>query len=343
MDKKPDDQFLEFSRKLARFRQANESYFQGYQSDPLARLLIGKLKMSPLKSTLLGLAVVVATYAMGVGVLFATGKGVAGITKTGIDIIYDFSLIPLVYGYYVWMSTRPMYVFLKLNENNVATDKQDEYDQFVHRSVHGVINHPLIYLFSISAALGVAAYHYLSAAGGSNIWGDDPAVFWIFYFIKIPVTWMLAWYMTCVIVLKAILSTWRFRLLLTQSYFQIDVANRDAHGGLKPLIGFSINISYFIVACGAGLTLLVARGLTLEYFQKDLLVHLALFLYLAVSFWFFYLALNPIQSLIKKTLERIDRTLERYKLVPRTVFTLATVCRCLCLTLAPVVLLLLLF
>ena len=50
-----------------------------------------------------------------------------------------------------------------------------------------------------------------------------------------------------------------------------------------------------------------------------------------------------VRRLIKKSLKRIDRKLARYKLVPRTVFTLATVCRCRCLTLTPVVLFLLLF
>jgi len=337
-----DEHFIAFRDRLRRFEQAYHRDYPCFKTDPLARFLIDVGRWSPMKGAVWGFAVVCLTYVIGISIHWISGREVAGITHTFIDVLYDVSLVPVVFGYYIWISTRPAYLFLKLGEHNIAPGGEKTYQAFVTTSL-GVIHHRRIHALSLLTTLALVFYHIHGAAAGSGPWGSETVIYTFYYAIKVPFTWMFAWYMTGVIVLKAVMSVWRFRILLRQWFFRLSPGARDAFGGLKPLIDFTAVSFYFIVACGFGLCLLVARGLTLGYFRKDMLVHISLMLYVALSFLFVYLSLQPIQRLIEKTKKRIGQRLERYGIPLPSLFTVKTVCRFACFTLAPVLLFFLLF
>jgi hypothetical protein len=125
---------------------------------------------------------------------------------------------------------------------------------------------------------------------------------------------------------------------MRQEYLKINMSHTDTYGGLKPLIDFSITFSYFIMACGFGFILLVARGISLGYFQKDFMVHFSLLLYVIISLLFYGLALYPIQKFIIKTKSRIGKKIKQYNILTNLIFTPATICKHVFITLAPVLL-----
>lgn len=316
--------FREFRDMLKSFKSAKDDYLHSYRRDPLASFLIKNLKFTPVKSALLGFGIVFLTYLAGYIVHFLMGEEVAGITMTPLDIVYDFFIIPVIYGYYLWISTRPSYVLLKIKENGVLLGTEKEFDKFISLHSNYIINHRWVHLISFLTAAGLVVTTISLAAAGSDLWGPENANYSILYFIKIPITWAIPQYMVCVIYLKELLSIWTFRKLLKHEELEINMFHRDRCGGLKPISDYLLTFTYFIMACGFAFVLLITRSIEFGYFKEDIFVNLSLFVYICISYVFFYFPLHPVHNLMQKLREDIKDTLQPGQFIPSRAFTFST-------------------
>lgn len=313
-----------FRAKVNFFRFARENYLNAYQKDPLAKLFVRKFRLSPIKSGLLGLGTVLLTYLIGCIQYLWSGQEVVGITRTILDFIYDLYLIPMVYGYYIWVSTRPPYIFLKLQEDGISFKNNDEYNRFVTLHVNYIINSRYIYILSFIIAFSLGCLTIYKGMTGSTIWGVPYANPILFYFFKVPITWGIPLYMVCVIFLKETMSVYTFRKLLNYGKLNIDMFHKDKCGGLKPISDYLLTFVYFIVACGLGLVYLVLRSVGFGYFKEDIIIKLALLGYLGITYFFFYFPLHPVHKVMKKLKEEIQTKMGWEGFLPVRAFTPST-------------------
>lgn len=327
--------FTHFRQRVESFKYARENYLKTYRKDPLAFWLVNKLRLSPLRGAWLGAGIVCLTYLIGVFLYLVQNRQIAGITQTAIDIVYDFTLIPLIYGYYIWVSTTPPVVLFKLSENGVSMRNAGDYNKLVEHLSGNVINHKSIFLFSFAAALTTASIYFYKAVTYPNIWGDPADNFWVLYLLKIPITWTIPWYMACVIFLKQVAAIWSFNQLLQHPDLKINMFHPDRCGGLKPVGDYLIRFTYLMMGCGFGFVLLIYRSIEFKYFEKDILVHLCLIAYLLLSVFFFYFPFHPVNRLMKRLKREIQERLEQRRFLPSRAFTPAMFGQFILATTAP--------
>jgi len=122
-------------------REARRKYLFSFVSDPLASFMIRKLRLNPVKGALVGMAFVFVSFLFGLLLYLLTAQEIAGIIKTLVDILFDFSLVPVVFGYYVWISPRAGWVFSEMKERGVELSGEKDYTDTVAGYVKGITNH----------------------------------------------------------------------------------------------------------------------------------------------------------------------------------------------------------
>ena len=157
------------------------------------------------------------TYLTGFILHFLLNQPIAGITKTSIDQLYDFTLIPLVFGYYVWISSKAGYLFLELKKRGVKLDGEKQFDSFAEASVNNLINHKFWSVASAIAAFSLVVITVFSAATYQTIWGPRESNFILLYFWKAPILWGFSWYMAFIIFIKETATIICLRRLLRKN------------------------------------------------------------------------------------------------------------------------------
>jgi hypothetical protein len=289
------DFFADYQRKIKALMLARDKYLLTFLKDPLARLLINCLRLSPLKSVLAAALITAATYSVGYIIHFTYNVEVAGITKTFWDFVYDIILVPLTVGFYTWISARSSYIFYQLDLSGIVIDA-DDYTHAVTEVSRNMLNNSLIFIFSCCAAVCMAALTIYNAARGSTVWGPREANYTIFFFIKVPVIWMIPWYMVCVIYLRELMLVVSIRRIIDANKLDVSKYHKDRCAKLKPITAHLRRFNYYLAACGAGFIFLVARSLHYGYFVNDVIVNSCLVVYVLISCFFFYFPLYRVNK-----------------------------------------------
>lgn len=342
LSKDIDKRFNDFQAKLKTFKFAREHYLESYHKDPVALLFIKIFRLSPIKGAFLGLMAVLITHLLGFAIFSILNQEIFSIIKTRIDIIYDFCLIPIVFGYYIWVSTRSPLTFLRIYENGISIENKDEYNKYVTHLSNNIINNKAIYIFSLVASLFVAFIYILKIIGKLNIPGTEDTNYYIFCFFRLPITWIISWYMVCVIFIKQALSIWSFRKLLQHKHLKINMLHPDKCGGLKPISNYLINFTYFIMACGFGFVLLIYRSIKFEYFETNFIIHFSFIIYIIFSCLFFFFPLHPVHKLMKRLKKDMQKKIGLKRFIPNWAFTPSMVWKFVFATAAPYLLLIIL-
>jgi len=314
-----DKSVLKIAKSVNIHIKAREEYLLSYRRDFMARYFIDKLRLTPLKSAALGLLLVLSTYSLGLILHIILHRPIAGITISAIDFIYDLVMIPVVFGYYVWISVKSSYLFLELQSNGTIINGEKNIEHFVSTSVNGLINRKLWSAISGATAIASVLITVCVAATYSTIWGPRESSFILFFLIKVPLLWGLSWYMVIMIFLKETAIIISIRRLFTKKEFRLNALNEDLHGGLKPVVDFATRFSYFIMACGFGFVLLFLRSWKYSYTHEDIFVIIALFLYIILACFFFFSPLRPAQRLslkLKREYFSEARKVENIVLIP---------------------------
>jgi len=296
------------------YRKARDKYLLLFLKDPLASLLIRKLRLTPVKSAVLGFALTFLTYMTGYILYFLLHQPIAGITMTGLDPLFDFILIPLVFGYYVWISSKGGYLFLDLKRRGIKLDGENKFDRFAYASVNNLINHRFWSIASATVAACLIAVTVFSAATYQTIWGPRESNFILFSLWKVPILWGFSWYMVFVTFIKETAIIISLRRLLRKENLSLNASHEDRQGGMKPVSDYAMKFTYFIMACGFGFVLLFIRSWKYEYLREDMLVDIGLLIYMGLACFFFFFLLSPAHRLIK----RLDRKSAGREILPAT-------------------------
>lgn len=292
------------------YKEAKERYLFSFLKDPLASLLIDKLRLTPLKSVVLGFVLTLITYAMGYALYFILKQPIAGITKTGIDLVYDFSLVPFVFGFYVWVSSRAGYLFLELKRRGIRLGSDQEFDNFAEKSVKNSINHGFWSAASILMSICLIIMTVIAAATHETRWGPREANYVLFCLWKVPILWGFSWYMVFMVFMKETITIISLRRLLKKEEFSLNTFHRDRQGGLAPIVKYAENLSYFVIASGYGFILLFVRSWKFGYFREDIVVDIGLLVYIGLACFFFFFPLGPAHRLLTRLkLELVDKNI----------------------------------
>jgi len=299
--KYPDTEKLvsNFENTLNIFKDAKEKYLFSFVNDPLAFLLIRKLRLNPWRSALLGFTLVFITYLIGFLLHFILSTEMSGITKTGIDWLFDFILIPVVFGYYVWISPKAGYLFLELKNRGIRLSDEGDYNTFASSSINNLVNNKFWIWASLAITICLLLLTIASVLTGSTLWGPKEGSHILFIFWKVPVVWGLSWYMVLLIFAKETTTVFSIRRLLKKKHLIPNLTHKDKQAGLNPIYEYARTFSYFIMAAGFGFALLYIRGFRYEYISKDFLISLGFLIYIGLSCFFFFLPLGPAHGLLK--------------------------------------------
>lgn len=316
-----EERFTLLKDRISKIRKARDHYLHAFLKDPMARLLTKRLHLSPLKAYLLGLSFVLFTYAVRLVIFSSLQEGFAGLQRIRIDFIYDLLLVPLTYGYYIWISTSPAYLTLKMSMDGMfKSDSAGSLEHFHTRN----LNHPYVFRIAACASLVLMILHLPKIREGAWIWIDHPADISALFLLKIPLTWIIPWYMASIILIKQSLMIFHFRKLYLSSRLQINLFHKDRCGGLKGFSDYLLRFSFYLMFCAFGIVLLTLRGLYFDYFRRDYLVHAAMILYVPLALFYFYFPLQPLHLRMKKAAEEIKQKVREQFPLPRFAFTMQT-------------------
>lgn len=314
-----------FKEMIRIHEEARRRYLFSFKSDPVASFIISKLKLKPLKAGVLGFILTLLIYFIGYAVYFLTGRQVAGITVMPLDTLYDFSLVPIVFGFYVWMSPKAGYLLLELMRRGVKPEDEEKFNDLVEAHVKNIVNHRAFPIISCAISLFLIAMVNYSALAFDTRWGPRESNFIIFCCLKVPILWGISWYMVFMIFFKAVATVFSIRRLLREPML-INIYHEDRQGGLKPLSDYVMTFSFFLAACGYAFILLFVKSWKYGYWHQDVIVDIGLIAYLFACFLFFFFTLQPAHNIILKSkLEsRITGLLSPYRL--EFMFKCAMVC-----------------
>jgi len=275
-------------RIVGNSREARRKYLLSFVSDPLASFMIRKLRLNPVKGALVGLAFVFVSFLFGLLLHLLTAQEIAGITKTLVDILFDFFLVPVVFGYYVWISPRAGWMFSEMKERGVELSGEKEYTDTVAGYVNGITNHRFWIRAAAMVIIGLIVITYITFFRGETIWGPSEANPYLFLFWKMPVVWGFSLYMVMMIFSEEIAMVYSVRKLVRSGRLVLNFFHPDRHGGLKPIYDYAKNFSYFITAIGFGFALLYFRGFRYEYIYRDVMMNAGFLVYLGLACFFFF-------------------------------------------------------
>jgi len=290
---------ISFRENLKHFKYARENYLFSFKKDPFANFLIFKLKMSPVKGILITLLFTIIVYVAGFLFLLITDTHVVGITRTYLDIVYDIFSVPTIVGFYIWMSTTPLYTMLKISQIHNNFDESLEIREIISLRIQKM-NNRIIFILGFVIALILGVNCIIRMISEFNLVANNGANHYFFYFVKVPILWFFSWYMTVVVTIKIFIFVPILRKVLSKvisGFDEISVKNLRI---LNPVKNFLKNFTYFLTACGFALIILVIRGYKYGYLNNKLIIYAGLIAYTLTSLIIFFSPLYPFYSIINK-------------------------------------------
>ena len=139
---------------------------------------------------------------------------------------------------------------------------------------------PLPGVSALVTALTAAAFIYLNtwppsgsesvAYGATVVWVSSPA-------------WMLAMYMTGMIIARVLVNIWGLHKVLRASIVNVQPLHPDKVGGLRTISDYALGLSYLIAMCGLGLVGSAYLSGQSESLDKDYLLWVGIGLYVALA------------------------------------------------------------
>jgi hypothetical protein len=275
-----------------------------YAGDPLLRLLVTKLNMTPSRIWIIAFLLVFVlgqiVYSWAIGYL-VSGPGVIGALNDWSNLFFLAISTPFIWAFYIWMPKGIVEVFTQLKQNRVfAIDEDEELVKALFPVSHGessnkdILDKPLRFLkktsdkylwilFSIICVVAFSAFVitpllFRERPPRWNIMNQT-----YFFFFYTPITDLAALMVATMAVRQTLMILWLTKLFKT---VPIDVhpLHPDNCGGLKPLGDYSLKIAYLISIMGFDITVVafapVTRGQPFEW-TIELIIYYSLYLLLA--------------------------------------------------------------
>lgn len=278
---------------MSEHKRAQPVYFKAYLSDPFARFVIDRLRLTPLLLVLIMLGITalvdVVSYRLSPATFWESLERSGWVSAPGNwrDLlgygVYIYFVGPLVFGVYIWISKAAADLFYKLRDSEALVAPREAYDAFIHgegTSLERVHNHRGWTIASAVVALALAVGYSAMACD----W--PPAPRWV-RIVKVVFGYLPAWYAICQIVAREAATTWGLRQIFTRFEIYPNPLHPDRAGGLRPIQDYALRFSYFIALAGIGVGLLgfVEWNVTAALSAR-MIILIILYLVLAVVFFF---------------------------------------------------------
>lgn len=259
--------------------------FRAFQGDPIGRILLGRLRLSPTKLALGSLGCVLLFGAASIPVYalpFVSGNVLEALSAAGwVPIVYALTVIPLAFGFYAWISIESGRLYARLHAAGVfEMDEQSFRSTLVGDAGYVRSTHSAGAWAAAGGAITLLVLLVWVVDGArTGAWSDDDGVLWALF---VPLS-TLGVYMVCMVAARQfsnVMSLWH---IFRTCQLRLRPFHPDRAGGLSPLSEFTIAFGYFLALAGFGLALLSIQSQADGRFSSDYLLHVGLGLYIVLA------------------------------------------------------------
>jgi len=273
-----------------------------YANDPFAKTLIDKWRLNPIKLGLIILVIEVSTDLVPgyfLDVLSGTRGEIIGFFHGWPQPFFGFIIVPITWGYYLWMATSPRKLLEELKAAKVVDIDDASFDTQIKRYVENVYSHWTWTVASVVVVV-IAANAVEAKHAFSHLW--IYASQW-YYWPKMVQTYF-GWYVVCMIVARELSTIIVLRDLFKKHKVNLYPLHPDNCGGLSALNAYSIKFTYFIGIAGLGVSLIAYESIQIGDFQANYLIHSAICAYIVLAIYTFFAPLGTAHNAMRETKEQ---------------------------------------
>lgn len=274
-----------------------------YVSDPFAKWLIAKCRLTPISLCLLSIIIASALYlivALLTNTLVLQGKN-RGLLQDWFAWVWICLLNPVVFGYYLW-SFKAIYRLINyfkesdvVNINDAEINSVISYYQKVWRK-----------FVALGAAITYGVWYFAVQQNVQNWTGSGGLPTLIG-----TINAILIFYAATILVINLVTNVWVLHKLLGSKQLNINPLHPDRCGGLSPLSQYSLNTAYLAAIFGTMITLVNYQLLTQGIADKYWYFNFIILLYIPLSLACFFGPLFAARKGMKKAKEELLREIAR--------------------------------
>ena len=267
--------------------------FDAWESDPLGRLLIGRLNLSPVK---FGIIAVIAS-ALQFGISFLAAAFSSATTEEVFPdnvwaiVGFGFVVFPLAAGFYIWISRATGRLFADIQRQSVIDAPEKVLGEAIlgsePRSVRSIQTSRVWMVAAIVVTLlGISGW---VAEGFDNGSFADKRL--LFNILGIPLI-LIGYYALSMLAARQfgiLYSLWR---VFHRFSLRIRPFHPDRCGGLGALGQYAVSFGYFLFVAGLGLSLVSIPILIHGHFADSYTIYVAIAAYAVVAPLTFFLTLG---------------------------------------------------
>lgn len=290
-------------------------FFKSYRSDPLARLIIDRLRLAPYQFALAIVGVTIFLYAL-TAALYAVFYPdnvlvdfLVWARRSWAHLVFLF-IPPAIMGFYCWINIATGKLFDGLVRDKIIESSNDKLRNIIlhgKESIQEAYNRKTwvvvsIIIVTIALALSIVRPGFREAVGAI---GSDIVIFNI---VMLPFL-ALQIYTVCMIVAKEVITIRSLGKLFEQTSINLRPLHPDKCGGLRRLQGYAITVTYAIALAGLGLSLLAYLSFQAGHLANNYLLHILLLSYLILAPYFFFATLGTAHQAMKTNKEKFLRNI----------------------------------
>jgi hypothetical protein len=284
-----------------------------YSGDPLARLLIDGLKLTPLRFALL---VLLLSFFYSLILSFAA-NGPNYFFNNITSLIWVFVIAPVMAWFYLWGSREMPFLLTDLRDSGAITLNENDVDDIAN-----IYKNPWRMIFSsvIALLLGIVFFFFLYTKESS---GGNPV--FIIPIIGHSLAFLFGTYMAMMLVLALITNIWALHQVFKER--EINIAHPLRYGGLNALSDYSLKTVYLAAMFAFMIALFIYRygnfnlceisALNIQLFKAEslqglcqirlyyLMVYIGFPIYLVVAFSCFFLPLYTAHQRMNEAKEKL--------------------------------------
>ncbi len=268
-----------------------------YRTDPLARLLIGRLRLTPLS-----LALIMGTLMFGIQALVAQATGQllsapdhVGFLQDPGSLIYTLFFNPVLAGFYLWGANAISDLLSHLQRSEVV-DISDEDAAIVER----MYGRPWRLLLALTVAPVVGAIYAVARSDVKGWAGNTLASR-----VVTIAGFTAGTYAGTMLIMALLLNVLILRQIFRGKELRVHPLHPDRCGGLRPLSTYSLKTAYLVAIFGLMLGMTEYRYITTGIIGKYWVLQLAIPAYVVGSAIAFFAPISTAHAGMARAKERL--------------------------------------
>lgn len=289
---------------MLRSQLKNQGGYPGtsfYRSDPLARFLLDRCRLTPVSFALLSAIIMTGLYILSAwasNTLVLRGEP-KGLLEDWFPWLWVCFFNPVILGYYLWAAK----AIGKLSRNLEKANVVEIYEKNIDMAL-SAYQQPWRKVFALGIAIICSLLFFLSRSDFDNWTGSGTLPKLAATTVTLPTI-----YMGSMLVLNLITNIWVIQEFLSNKELQVNPLHPDQCGGLSSLSEYSLKTAYLAAVFGGMIGLSEYQVITQGLAQRYWILHLGLLLYLVVSLLCFFAPLLTAHTGMKEAKEKLLMTI----------------------------------